>query len=293
MSESIGPNPSLDGAVALSGLPKPGATWRPWPRRVGRERALAAALVIALAAATASAQSPPPPRVQSLRVQSLLVAEVNAWQARYHENPARIDQMRVALVETAKTDPQVDTLIALAKVCFIFGDVRAKNSEEKLEAYDQGREAAQRAVELAPNNAEAHFWHGTNTARWGQAKGVMRSLFLLPTVKREIKTVLELDPTFPPVYSLAGSVYIEVPSLLGGDLDKGEEMFRKGLELDPRFTSARVGLGKALIKQSRLPEARRELEAVLDEKAPTNLADWTMKDSKRARELLESIKGKS
>jgi len=222
-----------------------------------------------------------------------LVAEVNAWQARYHENPARIDQMRVALVEAAKADPQVDTLIALAKVCFIFGDVRAKNREEKLEAYDQGQEAAQRAIELAPNNAEAHFWHGTNTARWGQTKGVVRSLFLLPTVKREIKTVLELDPTFPPVYSLAGSVYIEVPSLLGGDLDKGEEMFRKGLELDPRFTSARVGLGKALIKKSRLPEARHELEAVLDEKAPTNLADWTMKDSKRARELLESIKGKS
>jgi tetratricopeptide (TPR) repeat protein len=251
-------------------------------------RTLAAALIIALAAAAASAQSPPQPRVQSA-----LVTEVNAWQTRYHENPARIDQMRVALAEAAKTDPQVDTLIALAKVCFIFGDIRAKNPEEKLDAYDQGREAAKRAVALAPNNAVAHFWYGTNTARWGQTKGVMRSLFLLPTVKQEIKTVLELDPTFPPVYSLAGNVYLEVPGLLGGDLDKGEEMFRKGLELDPKFTSARVGLARTLIKKSRLPEARRELEAVLDEKAPSNLADWTMKDSRRARELLESIKGKS
>jgi len=255
---------------------------------IGRAGALAAALAIALAAATASAQAPRQPRVQSP-----LVATVNAWQARYHENPAGIDQMRIALTEAAKADPQVDTLVALAKVCFIYGDIRARTSEEKLDAYDQGREAAQRGVELAPNNAEAHFWHGTNTARWGQTKGVMRSLFLLSTVRREIKTVLELDPTFPPVYSLAGSVYIEVPGFLGGDLAKGEEMFRKGLELDPRFTSARVGLGKALIKRNRLPEARRELEAVLDEKAPTNLADWTMKDSKRARELLESIKGKS
>lgn len=251
-------------------------------------RAFAAALVIALAAATASGQSPPQPRVPSP-----LVTTVNAWQARYHENLASIDQMRIELADAARTDPQVDTLIALAKVCFIFGDLRAKNPEERLQAYDQGLQAAQRAVDLAPNNAEAHFWHGTNMARWGQAKGVVRSLFLLPTVRREIKTVLELDPTFPPVYSLAGSVYIEVPSLLGGDLDKGEEMFRKGLELDPRFTSARVGLGKTLIKKSRFAEARRELEAVLDEKAPSNLADWTMKDSRRARELLDSIKGKS
>jgi tetratricopeptide (TPR) repeat protein len=251
-------------------------------------QAFAAALVIAVAVATASAQSPPQPRAQSA-----LVAEVNAWQARYHENLGRIDQMRGALAEAAKIDPQVETLIALAKVCFISGDVRAKNPEEKLEAYDQGREAAKRAVELAPNDAAAHFWYGTNTARWGQTKGVMRALFLLPRVKEEIKTVLELDPTFVPVYSLAGYVYIGVPGLLGGDLDKGEEMFRKGLALDSRFTSARVGLARALIKKSRLPEARRELETVLEEKAPTNLADWTMKDSRRAWELLESIKGKS
>src|ERR1700693_3203828 len=92
---------------------------------LGSARVFGAALIVAIAGATASAQSPPQPRVQSP-----LVAEVNAWQARYHENPARIDQMRVALAEAAKTDPQVDTLIALAKVCFIFGDVRATNPEE-------------------------------------------------------------------------------------------------------------------------------------------------------------------
>jgi hypothetical protein len=40
-------------------------------------------------------------------------------------------------------------------------------------------------------------------------------------------------------------------------------------------------------------EARSELEAVLNEKAPRSLADWTMKDSRRAREILESINGKS
>ena len=112
------------------------------------------------------------------------------------------------------------------------------------------------------------------------------------TVNQEIKTVLELDPAFLPVYSLAGSVYLAVPNLLGGDVDKAEEMCRKGLQLDPRFTSARVGLARALIRKNRMPEARRELEVVLEEKAPTSVADWTMKDSRRARELLESIKGK-
>ena len=140
---------------------------------------------------------------------------------------------------------------------------------------------------------EAHFWYGTNTARWGQTKGVVRSLFLLPTVKQEIELIMALDPNFAPVYALAGNVYYEVPAVLGGDLDHAEQLFRKGLALDAKFTGMRVGIAKTLIRKGRIPEARKELQAVLDEKAPRSLADWTMKDAKDARALLESIKGKS
>ena len=56
--------------------------------------------------------------------------------------------------------------------------------------------------------------------------------------------------------------------LLGGDLDKAEAMFRKGLEIDPKFTVMRVGLAKTLIKKGRIAEARQEVDAVLNEKEP-------------------------
>jgi tetratricopeptide (TPR) repeat protein len=222
-----------------------------------------------------------------------LVMEVRASAATYDQNPAQLDTLRTSLTEAARTDPSLDSLLALAHICFAWGDNRARTPDEKLEAYQQGRQAAKRAIELAPTSVLAHFWYGTNTARWGQIKGVVRSLFLLPTVKREIDTVLALDPTFAPGYALAANVYYEVPPLLGGDLDRAEQMFRKGLALAPRFTAMRVGLAKTLIKKGHLPEARKELQAVLDEKAPDNLADWTTKDSKRARELLESLREKS
>ena len=224
--------------------------------------------------------------------QSPLVAELESFATRYHEDPPKLDWLREGLAQAAKADPRAENLVALARVCFIWGDIRAANRDQKLEAYDQGREAAKRAIELDPKNAAAHFWYGTNTGRWGQTKGVVRSLFLLPTVQEEIQTVLSLDPKFVSVYSLAGNMYYEVPGLLGGDLNKAEEMFRKGVELNPKFTGARVGLAKALIKKGRIAEARRELQAVLDEKEPRNPADWTLKDSRDARELLESIKSK-
>jgi tetratricopeptide (TPR) repeat protein len=220
---------------------------------------------------------------------SSLAAEVFASAGRYHEDLARIDTFRVRLAEAVRTEPQADALIALAQVCFIWGDIRARSIDEKLDAYEQGRQAAKRALELLPNNVPAHFWFATNTARWGQTKGVTRALFLLPTVKQEIARVLELDPSFAPVYSLAGYVYLEVPAILGGSVDRAEQMFRKGLGLDPKFTGMRVGLARTLIKQGRLDEARVELQRVLDERAPRSLADWTMKDSRRARELLESL----
>jgi tetratricopeptide (TPR) repeat protein len=243
-------------------------------------RAAAAIVMLLGAAGAASAQSP-------------LAAEVRALADRYHERPARIDTLRPLVTQAAQADPHVDNLLAVAQIAFLYGDVRALRPEEKLDAYEQGRQAARRAAEIAPRNGRAHFWYATNAGRWGQTKGVMRSLFLLPEVKRGMETALELDPRFPPAYVLAGTVYYEVPGLFGGDLEKSERRFRTGLEVDGRFTGLRVGLARTLIKRGRIPEARRELQAVLDEKAPSNPADWTLKDSPEARRLLDALPGRS
>ena len=221
-------------------------------------RALAAIILGLGTAAGAWAQSP-------------LAAEVRALATRYHEDPARIDTLRTAVTQAARSDPHVDNLLALAQIAFLYGDVRAKTSEEKLEAYEQGRQAAKRAADAAPKNARAHVWYATNAGRWGQTKGVLRSLFLLPEVKRGMETALELDPRFPQAYVLAGTVYY----------------------IDARFTGLRVGLARTLVRRGRIEEARRELQAVLHEKTPSNVADWTLEDSGEARTLLDSLKGRS
>ena len=119
---------------------------------------------------------------------SPLVAELQALSTRYHENPKKIDRLKAALEKAAESDPDSDTFLALAQVCFMYGDVRATTEEAKLAAYDCGRRAAKRAIELAPKSAPAQFWYGTNTGRWGETKGIMRALFLLPTVKEAMQT---------------------------------------------------------------------------------------------------------
>lgn len=218
------------------------------------------------------------------------VEQARALVERYHEDPARLDRARELLEAALARDPQVAVMIELARVQFLVGDVRAATAEARLAAYERGREVARRAVELAPRSEDAHTWYAINTGRWGQTKGVMRSLFLLPTVRQELDIIFQLNPRSLRGHALAGNVLFEVPGLLGGDRAKAEEHFRRALEIDPRFTAARVDLARLLIAAGRHDEARRELQRVVDERTPTSLADWTVKDRPRARQLLDEIR---
>jgi tetratricopeptide (TPR) repeat protein len=246
---------------------------------------MSARLALALAALL-------PLLVPSMALAQSPVEAARALVARYHEDPAVIDRARDLLEAAVAREGQADTLVMLSYVHFLYGDVRATTVDDKLAAYDRGREVGKRAVELAPRNPEAHVWYGINTGRWGLTKGVMRSLFLLPTVREEVDATLALDPRNLRALALSGNVFLEVPGLFGGDREKAEAQFRRALEIDPHFTVARVDLARVLIAKGRVADARRELQRVVDERTPNSLADWTAKDRPRARELLESLKGK-
>jgi tetratricopeptide (TPR) repeat protein len=237
---------------------------------------LAVALLLIAAAAVATGATP--------------VETARALVARYHDDRTALDRARDLLEDALRRDSEVETMIMLSYVWFLWGDIRAMTPDEKLAAYERGRELGKRAVELAPKSHDAHLWYAINTGRWGQTKGVLRSLFLLPTVREEIDTLFQLNPRSVRAHSLAGNVYLEVPGLFGGDRNKAEEHFKKGLTIDPTFTVLRVDLARVYIMTGRYAEARQELRRVLTEPAPTIVADWTVKDQPRARQLLESIK---
>src|SRR5438874_8196527 len=225
-----------------------------------RARHLAVLAVALAAAASAWAQSP--------------VEAARALVARYHEDPAALDRARDLLDAALATDRKVDTMVMLSYVQCLVGDVRATTAEEKLAAYDRGREIGRRAVELAPKSHDAHLWYAINTARWGETKGVLRSLFLLPTIREELDTLLALDPRSVRAHILAGNVLLEVPGFAGGDRAKAEEHFKKALAIDPRFTNARVDLARVYIADALYADALRELFLVFYENSPSDVAEF-------------------
>jgi tetratricopeptide (TPR) repeat protein len=224
--------------------------------------------------------------------QSSLPDELEVIARTYHQAPERLDGIRQALKQAVDKTPTAELLVALARAHYNWAEVRATTDDEKLDAFEDGREAAKRAIDLEARNARAHFWYATNTAKWGQLTGISRSLQLLPEIRREVRIVLDLEPQFASAYVLAGNLAAEVPGILGGSLDRAEQTFRKGLAVDPRLTALRVGLAHVLARRGQVVEARQELTAVLNETQPSNVADWTVKDAPEARQQLEALKDK-
>jgi len=88
----------------------------------------------------------------------------------------------------------------------------------------------------------------------------------------------------------SGRWYFKVPGLFGGDKKKSEEHLRKSLTYDPNSTASRFFLAETLIDEGRKPEARAELQKVLD--APPN-PNWAPEDKEwkqKAKDTLATLK---
>ena len=182
--------------------------------------------------------------------------------------------------------------MTLSRAWLLFADNRARTEEARLAAYERGRAAAERAIAEAPLNADAHLWYAIHLGSWARAKGLFRSLMTLRTIRREVDTVLRLDPDNVDGHIMAGSIHRELPAILGGDRAEAERHFKAARALDPHLTGVRVELAQLYVNTGRLVEAREELQGVLDEPAPTDRPRWTLKEAPRARAMLESLRDK-
>jgi len=217
--------------------------------------------------------------------------QARALLSSYREDVTRIDRAR-DLLETAvarEEAPDVRTLVLLARAWFLYAENRTKTEEARLAAYEKGRAAAERAIARSPNDQDAHLWYAINLGSWAQVKGLFRSLVTLSTVRREVDTVLRLDPNNVDAHIMAGSLNREIPGIMGGDEAKAEEHFKTAQRLAPHRSGARIELAKLYIKQDRILEARQELQGVLDEPAPEDRSRWELVEVPRARQMLQSL----
>jgi tetratricopeptide (TPR) repeat protein len=210
--------------------------------------------------------------------------------ADWHQDPTHIDRARTLLEAAAAANPSADTLAALSDAWFLTGDFRAPSQSDRLAAYEQGSRSARSAIALDPRNERAHLLLAFNTGRSAEIAGVTRAVGLVATIREESNTVLQLNPSNVDGLILAGGLAAGLPALMGGDRKRAEAYFAHALELDPHRTGGRLELARLYVAQRRWSEAARELQAVMDDGAPTDLPRWTMSDLPRARRMLFELR---
>lgn len=167
------------------------------------------------------------------------------------------------------------------------GEKREKKSE-KLADYDLARQDCEKSVNLDLNDADAHFWFGVAMGRWGEAKGIMKSLFMIKPIRREMAATLRISPNYGGAHRVLGEMLWQIPGFAGGDKKQALEEFETAVRLSPDYSSNYQPLAEAYVHFDRKDDAIKTLNAVLAITAPADPAEF-VDDAADAKKLLATL----
>ena len=167
------------------------------------------------------------------------------------------------------------------------GDKREKKSE-KLADYDSARQDCEKSVKLNPNAADAHFWFGISMGRWGEAKGMMKAMFLIKPIRKEMAETLRLDPKQGGAHRVLGEMLWQIPGFAGGDKKQALVEYEAAVKMSPDHSTNYQPLAEAYVYFDRKDDAIKTLKAVAEIKNPADPSDYPgdLADSKKLLEKL-------
>lgn len=150
-------------------------------------------------------------------------------------NQQRLKSASEAFADAIRLQPQARELYL----------VKAQTDQMR-NAHDEALATALKATAMFPDYAEAHAMLGDmlqfNKERHAEAISALR-------------TAIKLKPTLQQPYSILGEILMQDKDEKGA-----EEVFKQGMTADPKRMAGRFALGRLLVKQNRLAEAREVWE---------------------------------
>ena len=136
---------------------------------------------------------------------------------------------------------------------------------------DGAVEHLERAVELAPQNADYHYGLGAAYGMKAQNAGFLKKAFLAPKVKREFEKTIELNPTHIDAHVGLAQYYMQAPGIMGGDTEKAWAEADIVIRLDEvRGRYFKAGL---YATDKNMAEAEREIRTLITNR-PKDGAAW-------------------
>jgi tetratricopeptide (TPR) repeat protein len=149
-----------------------------------------------------------------------------------------------------------------------WAEIKYRQADKQQAAgYKALAQKAHRLSEANPNAAEALIWESIVLSSEAGASGGLGALGLIKEARRLLEESIKLDEQAlqGSAYTSLGALYAKVPRwpIAFGDKKKAEELFKKGLAINPKGIDPHFFYGEFLLDEGRSAEARKHLEAAL------------------------------
>jgi tetratricopeptide (TPR) repeat protein len=128
--------------------------------------------------------------------------------------------------------------------------------------YDEAVGAAKEAVELVPDDLEAHMALVRAWGRLAQYRGVLESLNLATLMKEELDLILARDPDHDGALHALALWHLNVPWIFGGRSEAMRPLFEQAIATKPTVLH-HLEYGESLLTLGDRAAAKAQLEAAL------------------------------
>ena len=211
------------------------------------------------------------------------------YQAMQTTDEELLQSEAMILAALKQSGPSEPLTWRLARTYFRLGDKSTGDTAKNY--FHRCVEQAGLAIELNRQSAWGYFFRGICRGKLGELQGIWKSLAIIRPLKRDLLTALKLDPSIDrggPDRAL-GKLYLELPGILGGSLDKSVDHLKQAVALDPKFEDNYLFLAQALYEKGSYRLASNTLMELFKITKQSDNLPKVQKIRQQAQELMEKI----
>jgi len=197
-----------------------------------------------------------------------------------------------ALVKKSlKAFPESDKLFwRLGRVYFKLGETFTSESK-KIYFFSLCMAQTKKTIEINSQSANGYFFNGLCSGTLGQTQGIWSSLRTIEPFKKDMETAINLDPSIEEggPHRALGNLYLKLPYVLGGDLERSIGHFQKAIQLGSEFGENYLGLAEAYIESGDFILAKGILHTLLNMKLSSQKEESVLKWKTQALDFLGKI----
>ena len=148
-----------------------------------------------------------------------------------------------------------------------------------------------KTIEINSQSANGYFFNGLCRGTLGQTQGIWSSLEIIGPFKKDMETAINLDPSIEEggPHRALGNLYLKLPYVLGGDLERSIAHFQKAIQLGSEFGENYLGLAEAYIENGDFVLAKGILHTLLNMKLSSQKEESVLEWKTQALDFLREI----